>query len=84
MNTDEETLRQWLDANYKGLHSDRSTASYALEFLKTERANLAMYRAKANIAMSIEYLNTLREFMADTMRWADEHIARLQQEKEGE
>lgn len=37
-----DELREWMERNIGGLRDDRSTESYALEFLKTDHANLAL------------------------------------------
>jgi hypothetical protein len=57
---DEKELREWMEATYKGLRPDRSTASYALESLKTERANREWHAAKANITQAVAQLEMAR------------------------
>jgi len=48
---DLDLLRDWMIHNYGGLPDpDRSTASYALEFLKTEKANRELAYKRADSA----------------------------------
>lgn len=39
MENDEKELREWMEENIGGIREDRSAAGYALEFLKTAKAN---------------------------------------------
>jgi len=57
MDEDDKTLREWMATNVGGLREDRSTASYALEFLKTSKANAEMQHTEwlaGNIEERIE------------------------------
>lgn len=44
---DGKELREYMQETFGALRDDRSTASYALEFLKTERANLLMAQGRS-------------------------------------
>jgi hypothetical protein len=57
---DEKELREWLDKTYPGLKPDRSTASHALELLKTERANCQWHSAKSNMTQAVAQLEMAR------------------------
>ena len=46
-------LRDWMDKYIWGLRDDRSTASYALEFLKTGRRNLELCHSRAMLSIML-------------------------------
>lgn len=75
MEDDEKELREWMELNIGGLRSDRSTASYALEFLKTAHSNIKKARACVSIALALEGLN-------GHISWLKEGIERLEKIKE--
>lgn len=54
---DERELRNWMDKQYRCPQADRSTASYALEFLKTGQANLEQHQKRTQLALLIADFN---------------------------
>ena len=76
---EDKALRQWMEENYGGLREDRSTASYALEFLKTERHNRAMHSARANLTMAVEQLDNVFDWVEKSF----DEILRLEKENPG-
>ena len=46
-------LRDWMDKYIWGLRNDRSTASYALEFLKTGRRNLELCHSRTMLSIML-------------------------------
>jgi hypothetical protein len=52
--TELEELRAYMQENYKGLRADRSTESYALEFLKTGDKNLALASSKVHLSILVD------------------------------
>ncbi len=64
---DEKDLREWMQTTYGGLRDDRSTASYALEALKTERHNRMLHAAKANLTMAVEQLTQVHDWIARSL-----------------
>jgi hypothetical protein len=51
---DEIALRKWMEETFGTLRDDRSTASYALEFLKTGQANLLEEIRLVRIKMAVD------------------------------
>lgn len=63
-------LRDWMEQTYKGLQPSRSTASHALEVLKTERANCNYYAAQSDITQAVAG-------MISSQKWAEHHADRV-------
>lgn len=59
---DLDVLRAWMEETYTGLQEKRSTAAYALEFLKTERRNAELWASRALIKISLEDVKNYREW----------------------
>jgi hypothetical protein len=57
---DLQELREYMEGTQKSLRPDRSTASYALEFLKTERANYQYHAARSNMTQAVAQLEMAR------------------------
>ena len=67
MEEDEKELREWMNANIRGLREDRSTASYALEFLKTSKANAEMNHAEWLTGNLVEKIEEIRKRIKDAV-----------------
>lgn len=52
LHSDAEKLRAWMQENIGGLQSNRTTTSYALEFLKTLQSKLLGYQEERMRALS--------------------------------
>jgi hypothetical protein len=69
-------LRDYLEKTFGGLREDRSTESYALEFLKTERANLLLSQKRANLTLAATSIahcaSWLKEIMPRAEKLAEE------------
>ena len=74
---DEKALRDYMETTSGGLRPDRSTASYALEFIKTARHNMQHYAAKADLTQAVQQLEMAKG-------WAERafnELLRLEKEK---
>ncbi len=50
-------LREWMQQTFGGLRDDRSDESYALEFLKTTKANLELAQKRCHLDICLTGLN---------------------------
>ena len=65
--TDDEwnELRRWMDDNIRGLRDDRSTASYALEFLWTTHRNLRLASERNHLQIMLSDARKIVERIPD-------------------
>lgn len=54
-------LRAWMVKHIRGLRDDRSTASYALEFIKTQQHNLALLHARMSLQIMMSDCRKIAE-----------------------
>jgi len=77
---DERKDRQDLEDFLKEYQVDftkRSVFSYALEFLKTERANAKHYQTLLNLQSATNSFSQACEYLKSTQRWLDESTEKL-------
>ena len=82
--SDEQELRTYMETEIGGLREDRSTCSYALEFLKTERANRELAQAKANLTAAAGALVTYMEYLRSAESWCENALRGLMQAMKAE
>lgn len=71
-------LREWMIKNCGGCpDKERSDESYALEFLKTFKANLAYHQKRTNLAIVSENLAYHRDWITDQIGKADKLLGEL-------
>jgi hypothetical protein len=79
---DGKELREYMESEMRGLRPDRSTYSYALEFLKTERHNRRIAEARADVATALGNIKATFEMaersLADCRAWSDKATTRLE------
>lgn len=74
---DEKELRDYMQNEFRGLRSDRSTCSYALEFLRTSQSNLRMAHERIAITLAIDGLKRSLEYFDGHRSWLDEAMSKL-------
>lgn len=58
-------LRAWMVKNIRGLQPQRSTASYALEFLRTQQRNLSLLHARMRLQIMMSDCRKIAERMPE-------------------
>jgi hypothetical protein len=77
---DRQALEDFLK-EYSVDFSKRSVFSYALEFLKTERANAKHYQTLLNVQGAANSFSQACEYLKSSQRWLDESIEKFQKIK---
>ncbi len=72
VSSEDQELRAWMQSQYGGLVDDRSTASYALEFLKTADSNLKLAQVRSNLALTCKEIERFVDYMEYCRKWLDE------------
>ena len=72
------TLRQWMQAEFGGLREDRSTESYALEFLRTAQANLKLAQEKARLAHAAGQLTYFAGWVRELLEKLPKQIEQIE------
>lgn len=76
---DEKELREYLEQTFGGIMPYRTTASYALEFLKTSMANLKASQDRVNLGLAVDSLTVWRKEMERFKATIDDSLSRADQ-----